>query len=160
MSRHRFGLGCRALHRLILALQTIRHLRMDVLVSRLHQSRRGCCAGESPSLHSRWSLTDPPCPQVTSPLVTKALINFGTQAYYAHRGVPGYSPPNVGRGVGLAIGLWLMQLVTALSVHQFFVRSAGTGVLARAALITSIYRKAMVLSGKVSGAELAHCRLC
>nr|CRX78939.1 hypothetical protein ls5930a1_00008 [Leucosporidium scottii] len=86
--------------------------------------------------------------QVTSPLVTKALINFGTEAYYAHRNVPGYTAPNVGRGVGLAIGLWLMQLVTALCIHQFFVRSAGTGVLARAALITSIYRKSMVLSGK------------
>lgn len=86
--------------------------------------------------------------QVTSPLVTKALINFGTQAYYAHRDVPGYTSPNVGNGVGLAIGLWLMQLVTAFCIHQFFVRSAGTGVLARAALITSIYRKSMVLSGK------------
>lgn len=32
---------------------------------------------------------------VTSPLVTKALIEFGTEAYLAARGVPGYTAPSV-----------------------------------------------------------------
>ncbi|KAK4055619.1 hypothetical protein OIV83_000165 [Microbotryomycetes sp. JL201] len=86
--------------------------------------------------------------QVTSPLVTKALILFGTDAYYAHRGVPGYAPKSVGYGIGLCFVLWVMQVIYALCIHQFFVRSAGCGVLARGALITAIYRKAMILSGK------------
>ncbi|KAM0788854.1 hypothetical protein ACM66B_002939 [Microbotryomycetes sp. NB124-2] len=86
--------------------------------------------------------------QVTSPLVTKALILFSTDAYYSHRGVPGYTPKSVGYGVGLCFVLWAMQIIYALCIHQFFVRSAGCGVLARGALITAIYRKAMVLSGK------------
>ncbi|KAM0751625.1 P-loop containing nucleoside triphosphate hydrolase protein [Meredithblackwellia eburnea MCA 4105] len=85
---------------------------------------------------------------VTSPLVTKALIKFATDSYYSHRGVPGYTNPHIGLGIGLAFVLWIMQIVTALSIHQFFVRSAGTGVLARGALIAAIYRRSLVLSGK------------
>lgn len=86
--------------------------------------------------------------QVTSPLVLKALINFATDSYLARRGVEGYVAPPVHKGVGLAIGLFLMQVLYSLSVHQFFVRSAGTGVLTRAALIASIYRRSMRLSGR------------
>lgn len=86
--------------------------------------------------------------QITSPLVTKQLINFSTQSYGAYQGVPGYVMPPVGTGIGLALGLWAMQVVYALCTHQFFVRSAGAGVLTRAALIASIYRKSIVLSGK------------
>jgi ATP-binding cassette subfamily C (CFTR/MRP) protein 1 len=86
--------------------------------------------------------------QVTSPLVTKALINFATQSYYAYRGVPGFTMPPVGTGIGLAFGLWAMQVIYALSIAQFFTRAAGVGVSARTALIASIYRKSIVLSGK------------
>ncbi len=70
--------------------------------------------------------------------------------------------------MGLAFGLWGMQILSALCLHSFFRYSAGTGVLARAALIAAICtlsfshfnrlyrvltfsiadRKAMVLSGK------------
>ncbi|GAA5994171.1 uncharacterized protein JCM10292_001909 [Rhodotorula paludigena] len=85
---------------------------------------------------------------VTSPLVTRALISFGSDAYAAHRGVPGAEAQPIGVGVGLAFGLWGMQILASLCLHSFFQYSAGTGVLARAALISSIYRKAMVLSGK------------
>ena len=83
-----------------------------------------------------------------SPLVTKALITYATHAYYSHRGVPGFTAHSVGYGIGLAIVLWAMQVISALSTHQFFSRSMSTGVLIRGALITAIYRKAMKLSGK------------
>ncbi|GAA6031091.1 hypothetical protein JCM8097_004000 [Rhodosporidiobolus ruineniae] len=85
---------------------------------------------------------------VTSPLVTRRLITFGSSAYYAHRGVPGYEAEPIGVGIGLAFGLWGMQILSSLCLHSYFRFSAGTGVLARAALIAGIYRKAMVLSGK------------
>ncbi|GAA5925731.1 hypothetical protein JCM1841_001743 [Sporobolomyces salmonicolor] len=85
---------------------------------------------------------------VTSPLVTRALINYGTDAYYSHRSVPGYTEQPIGVGVGLAFGLFGMQIVSAFCLHHFFAGGAGTGVLARGALIASIYRKATVLSGK------------
>ncbi|KAL8290351.1 hypothetical protein RQP46_002609 [Phenoliferia psychrophenolica] len=86
--------------------------------------------------------------QVTSPLVTKAIILFATDSYYSHRGVAGYTNPSVGLGVGLAFTLWIMQIISSLSVHQFFARSSSVGVLARGALIASIYRRSLVLSGK------------
>ncbi|GAA6012116.1 hypothetical protein JCM10207_005134 [Rhodosporidiobolus poonsookiae] len=85
---------------------------------------------------------------ITSPLVTRALITFGTDAYYAHRNIPGYESPAIGEGIGLSFGLWGMQLAAAFCLHNFFQHSAGTGVLVRGALIAAIYRKAMVLSGK------------
>ncbi|SCZ99314.1 BZ3500_MvSof-1268-A1-R1_Chr7-2g09480 [Microbotryum saponariae] len=86
--------------------------------------------------------------QVTSPLVTKALIQFSTKAYNHAKGVPGYEPQSVGYGVALAIIVWLMQVIASLGSHQFFARSASTGVLARSTLIASIYRRSTTLSGK------------
>ncbi|BGP58188.1 hypothetical protein JCM8202v2_005849 [Rhodotorula sphaerocarpa] len=85
---------------------------------------------------------------VTSPLVTRAIITFATDAYAARRGVPGYEAQPIGVGIGLAFGLWGMQIVASLCLHSFFYHSAGSGVLIRATLIAALYRKAMKLSGK------------
>jgi ATP-binding cassette subfamily C (CFTR/MRP) protein 1 len=86
--------------------------------------------------------------QILSPLVTKALINFSTESYLAARGVPGYTAPHIGVGVGLSFALWFMSILYSLCTNQFFARSASTGVLTRGALIAAIYRRSMVLSGK------------
>jgi ATP-binding cassette subfamily C (CFTR/MRP) protein 1 len=94
----------------------------------------------------------------TTPLVTKALILFGTEAYYTRRGVPGYSEPELGRGVGLALGLFFMIVSGSLLLHQFFSRSTEVGVLARATLIAAIYRNALQLSGKAR-AQIPSSRL-
>ena len=56
--------------------------------------------------------------QATMPLVTKAIITFGTGAYYHHRGVPGYTEQSIGHGVGLAIGLLVMSLFSSVCMHQ------------------------------------------
>lgn len=85
---------------------------------------------------------------VLSPLVTKALIQFATQSYFSIRGIPGFTNPAIGTGIGLAMALWIMQVVYAVTTHQYFFRSAGTGVLVRGALIAAIYRKSMKLNGK------------
>lgn len=130
-------------------MQALRHVLLPVLERRqcavVHALVHNMLAHHSPSIVIK-VVGD--VAQVTSPLVTKALINFGTQSYYSHRGVPGYTNPHVGLGVGLAFALWIMQIISSLSIHQFFVRSAGTGVLARGALIAAIYRRSLVLSGK------------
>ncbi|GAA5893310.1 uncharacterized protein JCM6883_007628 [Sporobolomyces salmoneus] len=85
---------------------------------------------------------------VTSPLVTRALITYGTSVYLSDRNVPGYTADPIGKGIGLAFGLWGMQIVASICLHHFFANSAGVGVLARSALIASIYKKATNLSGK------------
>src|SRR5579862_7391646 len=77
----------------------------------------------------------------------KALINYALQAYVANTtGQPG---PNVGHGVGLAVGLAAMQTVQSICQHHFFYRSMMVGAMARSALISVIYRKSLVLSNKV-----------
>ncbi|KAF8667685.1 ABC transporter [Rhizoctonia solani] len=84
--------------------------------------------------------------QICSPLLVKAIIQFGQESYAKHRvGVP--APP-IGKGVGLAIGLFLLQIVSALSIHHGFYRSASTGVLLRTGLITAIYSRATQLTSR------------
>ena len=78
----------------------------------------------------------------------KALINYANEAYIAHRdGIPG---PDIGKGVGLAVGLAGMQTVQSICQHHFFYRSMMVGAMARSALISVIYRKSLVLSNKVA----------
>lgn len=86
--------------------------------------------------------------QIASPLMLRSIVDF-VQESYDRRDVPGRTgAPNVGRGIGLGIGLFLVQLVVViLNVHHFY-RGCGTGILLRAALIHSIYRRALSLSNR------------
>jgi len=95
---------------------------------------------------------------VTTPLVTKIIINFGSSAYYSRRGVPGFEAEPIGRGVGAAVGLLCMLLTASLLLHQFFSRSMECGVLARGTLISAIYRQSMTMSGKAR-AEIPNGKL-
>nr|XP_019004389.1 uncharacterized protein I203_02506 [Kwoniella mangroviensis CBS 8507]OCF67850.1 hypothetical protein I203_02506 [Kwoniella mangroviensis CBS 8507] len=82
--------------------------------------------------------------QLMIPLLVKALINFSKEVYAAnHASVP---QPNIGRGIGMAIGLFFLTIMQSVCQHQFFFRSMAIGVLARATLISAIYKKAMCLS--------------
>jgi ATP-binding cassette, subfamily C (CFTR/MRP), member 1 len=84
--------------------------------------------------------------QLMGPLLVKAIINFGKEHALAH--AKGTTPPPVGRGVALAIGTFLVTVTASVCQHQFFWRSMTTGVLARAALIGSIYERGVGLTGK------------
>lgn len=82
----------------------------------------------------------------------QAIINFGKEHYAAtHPSSNSNSPPkvpNVGRGIAMAIGLFLVTITASICQHQFFWRSMTTGLLARAALITSVYKRGVRLTGK------------
>ncbi|KAF7312085.1 ABC transporter protein [Mycena indigotica] len=84
--------------------------------------------------------------QITSPLVVKAIIQFATTSYTAHR--TGQQAPPIGHGVGLAIALLLMQWIGALCQHHFFYRAMSTGVLVRGGLITAIYSRSLRLTSR------------
>lgn len=86
--------------------------------------------------------------QVTMPLVLKQIIRFVTENYYAARGVPGYASSNIGKGIGMAIGMFVMQIIYSICTAQTFSRGGQCGILARSALISSIYSRAFKLSGK------------
>lgn len=85
---------------------------------------------------------------VCSPFVTKALIEYGTEAYAYHRSPTTTLKPNTGRAYALAVGLLLMQMGSSICMHQYFYRSMSVGVMARSALITSLYRRALSLNAK------------
>ncbi|PBK75557.1 ABC protein [Armillaria solidipes] len=84
--------------------------------------------------------------QLMGPLLVKAIINFAKARATAR--FEGSEAPDVGRGIGMAIGLFCIVILTSVASHQFFWRSMTTGVLARAALIHSIYKRGVVLTGK------------
>ncbi|KAF8530125.1 ABC protein [Hysterangium stoloniferum] len=83
--------------------------------------------------------------QLMGPLpIVQEIINFGKEHFAARTsGEPG---PNVGRGIGLAIGLFFFTLTSVVMQQQFFWRSMSTGVLARSALIASIYKRGVFLA--------------
>ncbi|GAA6015718.1 hypothetical protein JCM10207_008773 [Rhodosporidiobolus poonsookiae] len=84
--------------------------------------------------------------QTTSPLVTRQIIRFTQEAYAANQA--GQPIPPIGKGVGLAVGLFFMQLIYSVGTNNTFSRCGQVGVLARAALIAAAYRKAMRMSPK------------
>ncbi|KAF9413974.1 hypothetical protein BGZ94_000549 [Podila epigama] len=84
--------------------------------------------------------------QVFQPLVTKAILEFVQDSVSApSRNV---DPPPLWHGILMAIGLYLMGVISTIAQHQFWQRSTGVGVGTRTALITTIYRKGLVLSAK------------
>lgn len=48
----------------------------------------------------------------------------------------------------MAIGLFCVTVMASVCTHQFFWRSMTTGLLARAALISSIYKRGIYMTGK------------
>ncbi|KAJ3741472.1 ABC protein [Lentinula detonsa] len=82
--------------------------------------------------------------QMMGPLVVKAIINFSKErSASTEAGIPG-----VGRGIAMAVGLFLMVICTSVCQHQFFWRSMTTGVLARGALTNCVYKRSVLLTGR------------
>ncbi|KAB5563095.1 P-loop containing nucleoside triphosphate hydrolase protein [Coniochaeta sp. 2T2.1] len=92
--------------------------------------------------------------QVLSPFTLRFLIKFATDAYIAQ--TQGLPAPHIGQGVGLVIGITAMQVLQSLGTNHFIYRGMLIGGMARASLISLIYEKSMVISGraKAGGAEL------
>jgi len=92
--------------------------------------------------------------QVLSPFVLRYLIQFAADAYVAS--LKGLPAPNIGHGVGLVIGITCMQIVQSLASNHFIYRGMLVGGMTRASLISLVYEKSMVISGRAraGGAEL------
>lgn len=84
--------------------------------------------------------------QVLTPFVLRFLIQFASDAWVAHR--TGGTSPHIGRGIGLAVGISLMQLCQSLGTNHFIYRGMTVGGESRGVLIGMIYEKAMVISGR------------
>lgn len=75
--------------------------------------------------------------------------------YAANRS--GGSQPNIGRGIAMALGLWGLVIFQSICQHQvrrthdiadtqFFFRSMAIGVLARATLVSAVYKQALSMT--------------
>jgi len=81
---------------------------------------------------------------VTFTLVFQSLIKFATNSYVAHQ--EGIQAPGIGKGIGFAIALVILQLIGSLCQNHFFYRAMSTGVLLRGGLITAIYSRSLRLT--------------
>lgn len=84
--------------------------------------------------------------QAVAPFVLRFLINFAVRAYVAQRS--GLPPPDIGEGIGLVIGITLLQTLQSLATNHFMYRGMMIGGEARGVLIALIFSKAMRLSGR------------
>ncbi|CAE6409408.1 unnamed protein product [Rhizoctonia solani] len=85
----------------------------------------------------------------TTPIVTRLLLTYLSQAYYHSRDIPGAPQPRpASYGFGLAIGVAIMQEVSSLCTNQFLFRAMTTGFLIRTSVISAIFRKSLRLSGR------------
>ncbi|KAJ7477714.1 ABC protein [Mycena latifolia] len=82
--------------------------------------------------------------QLMGPILVKALINFAKARTLAQ--AAGDTPPNIGNGIGMAIGLLCVTVSASICQHQFFFCSMTTGVFARTALTGTLYRRALHLT--------------
>ncbi|KAJ5175109.1 uncharacterized protein N7482_000986 [Penicillium canariense] len=83
---------------------------------------------------------------VFAPYLTRYLIAYATEAYLAqHSGLP---EPHIGRGMGFAVGITLMQALQSLCTNQFLYRGQMVGGQIRAVLISQVFSKAMKLSAR------------
>ncbi|RIB18714.1 P-loop containing nucleoside triphosphate hydrolase protein [Gigaspora rosea] len=86
---------------------------------------------------------------VTSPFILRFILKFVTDAYYANFNSGVQPPAHV--GYTLIVIMFLMQMSATISQNLYFYWGMETGILSRTILITAIYRKALVLSGKARG---------
>ena len=84
--------------------------------------------------------------QVFSPFTTRYLIQFASDAYAAqHSGSPA---PNIGRGIGLVLGITFMQMCQSMATNHYIYRGMMVGGESRAVLINSIFEKSLLISGR------------
>ncbi|KAJ7064111.1 ABC protein [Mycena amicta] len=82
--------------------------------------------------------------QLMGPIIVKSLINFAKDR--ALEKAEGKHADNIGKGIGMALGLLCVIVTASICQHQFFFRSMSTGVLARAALTGAVYERALYLT--------------
>lgn len=84
--------------------------------------------------------------QVMAPFTLRFLIQFATDAWVANHSDA--TPPPIGHGVGLAVGITLMMVLQSMATSHFIYRGMILGGECRAVLIALIYEKSMVISGR------------
>ncbi|KAK0755687.1 hypothetical protein N5P37_011766 [Trichoderma harzianum] len=84
--------------------------------------------------------------QVFTPFTLRYLIQFATDAYNAQ--LSHTTPPVVGQGIGLVVGVTIMQLLQSTCTSHYIYRGMLIGGQTRSVLVGLIYEKSMVISGR------------
>ena len=84
--------------------------------------------------------------QVMAPFTLRYLISFASSAYIAQ--AEHTSSPHIANGIGLVIGISLMQMFQSMGTNHFIYRGQMLGAQSRGVLITVIFEKAMKISGR------------
>ena len=85
---------------------------------------------------------------VMTPFILRFLIAFAGQAYAAEHNPRGPRGPPIGRGIGLVVGITVMQMIQSLGTNHSIYRGMIIGGQSRSVLIAVIFEKAMRLSGR------------
>ncbi|KAJ3181645.1 hypothetical protein HDU85_003589 [Gaertneriomyces sp. JEL0708] len=80
---------------------------------------------------------------VFTPFIVKYILEFVNESRVGEGG--GERPP-IGVGIGWAVGLLFLQLISTLSNHQYFMHTCSQGLAIRATLTAIIYQKSLRLS--------------
>ena len=84
--------------------------------------------------------------QVMAPFTLRYLISFASSAYIAQAE---HTPsPYIANGIGLVIGISLMQMFQSMGTNHFIYRGQMLGAQSRGVLISVIFEKAMKISGR------------
>ena len=83
---------------------------------------------------------------VIAPFTLRYLISFAAQAYEAQ--VHHAPAPHIAKGIGLVIGVVVMQMCQSMGTNHFIYRGQMVGAQSRGTLITVIADKAMKISGR------------
>ncbi|KAI9836095.1 MAG: hypothetical protein M1819_001709 [Sarea resinae] len=94
---------------------------------------------------------------VLAPFTLRYLIQFATTTYNAHKDQQ--TPPAIGKGVGLAIGITLMLIVQSLGTNHYTYRSMMVGAQSRAVLISVIFEKSFRISGRAKAGGVINSQL-
>lgn len=81
---------------------------------------------------------------IFAPFTLRYLIAFAQDAWNAHHN--GDPVPNIGKGVGLVLGILGMQILQSLGDTHFLYRSMVVGGQTRSVLISAIFEKSLRLS--------------
>lgn len=90
---------------------------------------------------------------VFSPYMTRYLIAYATAAYEAK--TQHLPEPNIGSGIGYAVGITCMQIVQSLCTNQFIYRGFMVGGQIRAVLVNMLFDKTMKISGRARAGGVA-----
>lgn len=83
--------------------------------------------------------------------VYQAIIAFARKSHESLSEGRGFPP--IGPGIGLAIGLWLVQITISLLNAQAYHRAYTTGVILRAALIHALFSRSLRLTSRSRSAR-------